>query len=96
MVFLKSWDNFSLSLKFLVELVLWNIMVMLIKMGMKKLNEVFFFFVKLFDDLLMFEGCVNVKEKFFMIFGVRKIVDLDIIFMWLLSLIFIFVGGVVL
>ncbi|KAK3902827.1 hypothetical protein C8A05DRAFT_15158 [Staphylotrichum tortipilum] len=81
----KNWDNLSPSSKSSVLSALKPITVMPTKAGMKKPQESFFPSVKLFDDLPTLEGCANLKEKFLVALGVRKMVDLETIFTRLLS-----------
>lgn len=55
------------------------------KFGMKKPNEAYFPSVRLFEDLPIVSGLSSVKEKFLVTLGVRKTVELNVIFERLLT-----------
>ncbi|KAK4217066.1 heat shock cognate 90 kDa protein [Rhypophila decipiens] len=81
----KNWDNIGGNAQLDIALALRNITAIPTKMGMRKPGESFFATVKLFDDLPTLEPGVNLKEKFLVLLGVRKTVDLDTIFTRLLN-----------
>jgi hypothetical protein len=82
----KQWDSLSqLSKTSLVEL-LARQTVIPTNFGMKKPSDSYFPSVKLFDDLPTIKGLGNVKDKFLVALGVRKTVELGVVFERLLSL----------
>lgn len=81
----KQFDSLeSVSKSQVVEL-LNNHTVIPTKSGMKRPSETYFPSVRLFDDLPVVTGLNNVKEKFLVALGVRKTVDLNVIFERLLN-----------
>lgn len=82
----KQWDSLSQSSKTsLVELLVKHTVIPT-KFGMKKPGDSYFPNVKLFDDLATIKGLGNVKDKFLVALGVRKTVELGVVFDRLLSL----------
>lgn len=76
----KQWDSMSQSSKqSLVEL-LSSQTVMPTKLGMKKPADSYFPNVRLFDDLPTITGFSGVKDKILTAFGVRKTVELGVVF----------------
>ncbi|KAI0470885.1 hypothetical protein GGR56DRAFT_118362 [Xylariaceae sp. FL0804] len=80
----KSWDHLSPSSKETVTTLLKAHTVMPTRMGMKRPTESYMPSVKLFDDLPIIE-CHGLKDKFTSAIGVRKTVDLEVIFKRLLN-----------
>lgn len=81
----KQWDSMSQSSKqTLVELLSQHTVVPT-KFGMKKPADAYFPNVKLFDDLPTITGFHNVKDKILIAFGVRKTVELGVVFERLLK-----------
>lgn len=76
----KSWDALSQSSKATVVELLSPRTVIPTKMGMKKPPQAYFASVKLFDDLATIQGLQGVKEKFLAAIGVRKTVELSVVF----------------
>lgn len=85
LVLSKQYDSLSSSSKGTVVQLLEDKTVMPTKLGMRKPVESYFSSVKLFDDLPTISGCPGVKEKFLSTLGVRKTVDLEVIFTRLLT-----------
>lgn len=82
----KQWDSLSQpSKQSLVELLVKHTIIPT-KRGMKKPGDSYFPNVKLFDDLSTIEGLGNVKDKFLVALGVRKTVELGVVFDRLLAL----------
>ncbi|KIV91504.1 hypothetical protein PV10_06036 [Exophiala mesophila] len=81
----KQWDSLSQSSKSSLVDLLTKHTVIPTKYGMKKPGDSYFATVKLFDDLATLKGLSNVKEKFLVALGVRKTVELGVIFERLLS-----------
>ncbi|KAK5098897.1 hypothetical protein LTS08_006275 [Lithohypha guttulata] len=76
----KQWESMSQSSKqSLVELLSAHTVVPT-KLGMKKPGDAYFPNVKLFDDLPTITGFNNVKDKVLNAFGVRKTVELGVVF----------------
>ncbi|KAL8744333.1 MAG: hypothetical protein Q9190_003405 [Brigantiaea leucoxantha] len=76
----KQWDGLSGSSKTTAVQLLANQTVMPTKTGMKKPTETYFPSVKLFDDLPVLVSIPNVKEKFLAALGVRKTIEISIVF----------------
>lgn len=76
----KSWDGLSQSSKGTVVQLLEQRTVIPTKLGMRKPAQSYFASVKLFDDLPTVHGLQGVKEKFLMPLGVRKTVELSVVF----------------
>ena len=76
----KQWEGLSQSSKASVVELLSIRTVIPTKMGMRKPSDAYFQSVKLFDDLPNVSGLHSVKEKFLAALGVRKTIDLGVIF----------------
>lgn len=76
----KSWDGLSQSSKGTVVQLLEPRTVIPTKLGMRKPSQSYFASVKLFDDLPTVHGLQGVKEKFLVPLGVRKTVELSVVF----------------
>lgn len=76
----KAWDTLSQSSKATVVDLLVPRTVIPTKRGMKKPPQAYFASVKLFDDLPVVSGLQGVKEKFLSALGVRKTVELNVVF----------------
>ncbi|MCJ1285547.1 hypothetical protein MMC26_004888 [Xylographa opegraphella] len=76
----KQWDGLSQSSKATVLNLLNTRTVIPTKLGMKKPSEAYFPIVKLFDDLPVIVGLQSVKDKFLIAVGVRRTVELGLIF----------------
>ncbi|KAH7117674.1 hypothetical protein B0J11DRAFT_89550 [Dendryphion nanum] len=76
----KSWDQLDGSSKEAVVGILTPHTVMPTKMGMRKPEESYFPTVKLFDDLPTVKAFPGSKEKFLQALGVRKTVDIHVVF----------------
>ena len=74
----KSWDNCPEKSQ-LIEL-LGSKTVIPTKQGMKMPHAAYFPTVKLFDDLPIIKGLHGVKEKFLAALGVRKTIELGVVF----------------
>lgn len=81
----KQWDGLSQSSKQTVVNLLQPQTVIPTKGGMKRPTEAYFSSVRLFDDLPVVHGLNGVKEKFLVALGVRKTVELGVIFERLLD-----------
>lgn len=81
----KQWESLSQSSKQSVIRLLQPRTVIPTKLGMKRPTETYFPSVRLFDDLPVVHGLNGVKEKFLTALGVRKTVELGVIFDRLLS-----------
>ncbi|KAE8349046.1 hypothetical protein BDV28DRAFT_70533 [Aspergillus coremiiformis] len=81
----KQWDALSQPSKQSVVSLLQPHTVIPTKLGMKRPTETYFSSVRLFDDLPVVRGLNGVKEKFLTALGVRKTVDLGVIFERLLD-----------
>lgn len=82
----KQWDSLSQSSKTSLVELLAKQTVMPTRFGMKKPGDSYFPQVKLFDDLPTIQGLGNVKDKFLVALGVRKTVELGVVFERLLSM----------
>ena len=76
----KQWEGLSQSSKASVVELLSLRTVIPTKQGMKKPSNAYFPNVKLFDDLPNVSGLHAVKDKFLAALGVRKTIDLSVIF----------------
>ncbi|KAI5210532.1 hypothetical protein E4T39_00310 [Aureobasidium subglaciale] len=76
----KSWDGLSQSSKGTVVQLLEPRTVIPTKLGMRKPAQSYFASVRLFDDLPTVHGLQGVKEKFLLPLGVRKTVELSVVF----------------
>ncbi|OKL62741.1 hypothetical protein UA08_01429 [Talaromyces atroroseus] len=76
----KQWDTLSQSSKQTVVNILQPRTIVPVRNGMKRPEEAYFPSVRLFDDLPVVTGLAGVKEKFLAALGVRKTVELGVIF----------------
>ncbi|KAJ5166457.1 uncharacterized protein N7482_005238 [Penicillium canariense] len=76
----KQWESLSSSSKQQVIDTLQGQTVIPTKFGMKQPTQTYFASVRLFDDLPVVHGLNGVKEKFLVSLGVRKTVELGVIF----------------
>ncbi|KAJ5669223.1 hypothetical protein N7462_010293 [Penicillium macrosclerotiorum] len=76
----KHWDTLSSSAKDTIITTLQPQTVIPTKLGMKQPGQTYFASVRLFDDLPVVHGLNGVKEKFLVALGVRKTVELGVIF----------------
>ena len=76
----KQWEGLSQSSKATVIDLLSQRTIMPTKMGMKKPAEAYFPTVKLFDDLPIVVGLHAVKDKFLSAMGVRKTIEIGVVF----------------
>jgi len=76
----KQWESLSSSSKQTVIDTLQPQTVIPTKLGMKQPPQTYFATVRLFDDLPVVYGLNGVKEKLLMALGVRKTVELGVIF----------------
>lgn len=76
----RSWDALSQSSKQTIQELFIPRTVIPTKLGMKKPPQAYFGNVKLFDDLPTIVGLQGVKEKFLSSLGVRKTVELGVVF----------------
>ncbi|KAI9741967.1 MAG: hypothetical protein M1834_000356 [Cirrosporium novae-zelandiae] len=81
----KQFDGLSPSSKSSIIEALSTRTVIPTKLGMRKPFEAYFSSVKLFDDLPTVSGLNGVKDKFLVTLGVRKTVELGVIFERLLA-----------
>jgi hypothetical protein len=81
----RQWESLSQSSKQSVINVLMPQSVIPTKLGMRRPAETYFSSVRLFDDLPVVHGLSGVKEKFLATLGVRKTVELGVIFDRLLN-----------
>ncbi|RDW83937.1 histidine kinase-like ATPase domain-containing protein [Aspergillus mulundensis] len=81
----KHWESLSQSSKQDVVDQLQAHKVIPTRVGMKRPSEAYFPSVRLFDDLPVVHGLQGVKEKFLSALGVRKTVELGVIFERLLN-----------
>ena len=81
----KQWESLSQSSKSKVVELLRPRSVIPTRLGMKRPAETYFPSVRLFDDLPVVYGVTGVKDKFLAALGVRKTVELNVIFERLLS-----------
>lgn len=76
----KQWEGLSQSSKATVVELLNSRTIIPTKMGMRRPAEAYFPTVKLFDDLPVITGVSSVKEKFLNALGVRKTVEIGVVF----------------
>lgn len=76
----KNWDHVSQSSRGTIVELLSVRTVIPTKVGLKRPPEAYFSSVKLFDDLPTIEGLPLVKDKFLKALGVRKTIELHVIF----------------
>ena len=81
----KQWDTLSQSSKATLIEMMTARTIIPTKYGMKTPPESYFPSVKLFDDLPTVRGLSSVKDKFLYALGVRKTVELGVVFERLLS-----------
>ena len=81
----RQWENISSSSKTTLIELLSNHTVIPTKLGMKKPQEAYFPSVRLFDDLPVITGLNGVKDKILLALGVRKTVELGVVFERLLD-----------
>ena len=81
----KQWDSLSPALKSKVVEQLGAKTVIPTRHGMRKPAETYFPAVKVFDDLPIIHGLNSVKERFLVALGVRKTLELDVVFTRLLQ-----------
>ncbi|PGH04765.1 hypothetical protein AJ79_06986 [Helicocarpus griseus UAMH5409] len=81
----KQWDSIAPLSKASVVDLLRDHTIIPTRSGMKKPPETYFPTVRLFDDLPVVTGLNNVKEKFLSALGLRKTVELNVIFERLLN-----------
>ncbi|KAI9657004.1 MAG: hypothetical protein M1821_003170 [Bathelium mastoideum] len=81
----KAWDALSQSSKETVIELLHPRTVIPTKLGLRKPAESYFASVKLFDDLPTIHGLHGTKEKFLLALGVRKTLELNVVFDRLMS-----------
>lgn len=76
----KQWDGLSQSSKVTVLDLLSQRTIMPTKSGMVKPSNAYFPSVKLFDDLPVISPLQSVKEKFLVALGVRKTIEIGVVF----------------
>lgn len=76
----KAWEGLSQSSKQTIVELLTPRTVIPTKLGMRKPPQAYFGSVKLFEDLPIITGLQSVKEKFLSALGVRKTVELNVVF----------------
>ncbi|KAI9802784.1 MAG: hypothetical protein M1833_001383 [Piccolia ochrophora] len=76
----KQWDSLSQSSKQTVVNLLEERTVIPTRLGMRKPKEAYFTSVKLFQDLPIISGLQNTKDKFLLALGVRRTVELGVVF----------------
>ncbi|EME85353.1 uncharacterized protein MYCFIDRAFT_202100 [Pseudocercospora fijiensis CIRAD86] len=76
----KSWEALSQSSKQSIQELFIPRTVIPTKLGMRRPPQAYFGNVKLFDDLPTITGLQGVKEKFLGSLGVRKTVELNVVF----------------
>ncbi|KAF2006235.1 hypothetical protein P154DRAFT_517895 [Amniculicola lignicola CBS 123094] len=76
----KTWDQLDNASKEAVISILKPHAIMPTKMGMYRPEESYFHTVKLFEDLPTVKHFVGSKEKFLLALGVRKTIDLPMVF----------------
>jgi Protein of unknown function (DUF3684) len=84
-VFSKQWDHISQKDRSSIVELLSQRRIMPTKMGMRTPSEAYFTSVKVFDDLPTVTSEVNAKEKVLVALGVRKTIELNVVFQRLLS-----------
>ncbi|KAA6409490.1 MAG: hypothetical protein FRX48_07044 [Lasallia pustulata] len=81
----KQWEGLSSSSKATVVELMSPRTVIPTKLGMRKPSEAYFPSVKLFDDLPVISGLHSVKEKVLTALGVRKTIELGVVFARLMA-----------
>ena len=81
----RHWDGLSQSSKNTLVELLSSQTVIPTKLGMRKPPEAYFPHVKIFEDLPTVSGLHNVKDKFLLSLGVRKTLELNVVFDRLLN-----------
>ncbi|MCJ1472983.1 hypothetical protein MMC13_001632, partial [Lambiella insularis] len=81
----KQWDGLSQSSKATIANLLSSRTVIPTKLGMRTPSESYFPSVKVFDDLPVVTGLSSVKDKLLVALGVRKTIELDLVFERLMS-----------
>ncbi|KAL8800711.1 MAG: hypothetical protein Q9182_004983 [Xanthomendoza sp. 2 TL-2023] len=81
----QNWSNMSQDTKTAMTKLLENRTIIPTKQGMKKPSETYFSSVKLFADLPVVENLNNVKEGFLSALGVRKVLEIGVVFDRLMS-----------
>lgn len=81
----KQWEGLSSSSKATVVELMSPRTVIPTKLGMRKPSEAYFPSVKLFDDLPVISGLHSVKDKVLTAFGVRKTIELGVVFARLMA-----------
>lgn len=81
----KGWDNSSQSSKGTVVEIVSGMPVIPTKRGLRRPTEAYFTSVKIFDDLPTIVGLQGVKEKFLVALGVRKTIEINVVFDRLLA-----------
>jgi hypothetical protein len=81
----RQWESLSQASKVTVVELLSAQTVIPTKLGMKKPQEAYFPSVRLFDDLPVITGLNGVKDKILLALGVRKTVELGVVFDRLLT-----------
>ncbi|KIV98968.1 uncharacterized protein PV09_09298 [Verruconis gallopava] len=81
----KAWDSLNASSKQALINLLRSHAVMPTKLGMRKPADAYFPSVKLFDDLATIDLPTGVKEKVMTALGVRKTIELNVVFDLLMS-----------
>lgn len=76
----KQWEGLSQSSKSCIVELLTPRTVIPTKLGLKKPAEAYFPSVRIFDDLPVIQNLPSVKEKFLIVLGVRKTVELRLVF----------------
>ncbi|KAF2818552.1 hypothetical protein CC86DRAFT_308972 [Ophiobolus disseminans] len=76
----KCWEQLDGSSKEMVVKILTHHAIMPTKMGMRRPMDSYFPTVKLFDDLPTVKPFVGSREKFLSALGVRKTIDLPVVF----------------
>ncbi|KAI4109477.1 MAG: hypothetical protein L6R37_000452 [Teloschistes peruensis] len=76
----KQWSSLNQEGKTAVTSTLENRTVIPTKMGMKKPSDAYFSSVKLFQDLPVIQELPNVKEPFLASLGVRKTLEIGVVF----------------
>jgi Protein of unknown function (DUF3684) len=81
----KQWDHINQASRSIILELLSNKAVIPTKLGLRKPSEAYFTTVKLFDDLPTVVSELNVKEKVLVALGVRKTIELSVVFERLMS-----------
>ncbi len=81
----KHWEPLDPAFKSSIAALLSSKTIMPTKFGLRKPSEAYFPSVKLFQDLATVKGLTGVKEKFLTFLGVRKTVELSVVFQRLMA-----------